>query len=193
MNGSRTLLAKRKEMNQKKKIAIVVGTRPDIIKVAPVIRAFQEKNIEFFTVHTGQHYSHELDKVFFDELGLPEPEYSLEIKSPAPHRQGLHTGRLLIEMEKIFLKELPDFVLVHGDTNSAFAGAVLSSKISTTRGSTGYFMRLGHLEAGLRSYDRSMPEEINRVVCDHLSDFLFAPTETAKQNALREDLGRRRA
>jgi UDP-N-acetylglucosamine 2-epimerase (non-hydrolysing) len=170
------------------RIAIVAGTRPDIIKLSPIIRRLEEKKTDYFVVHTGQHYSYELDKVFFEELKLPQPKYNLEIKSIAPHLQGTHTGRILIDMEKIFLEEKPDVVLVHGDTNSALGGALLASKISTTEEYTGYSIKIGHVEAGLRSYDRSMPEEINRVICDHLSDCLFAPTEIARQNCLKEGI-----
>lgn len=169
-----------------KKIALVVGTRPDIIKICPIIRYLEKAEADYFVIHTGQHYSYELDKIFFEELQLPQPKYRLDVKSVGPHRQGTHTGTLLLKMEGVLLKELPATVLVHGDTNSALAGALLTSKISTTKAYTGYSIKLGHVEAGLRSYDRSMPEEINRVICDHLSDYLFAPTESAKQNALRE-------
>lgn len=171
-----------------KKIALVVGTRPDIIKMCPVIRHLEKAKADYFVIHTGQHYSYELDKIFFEELQLPQPKYRLDVKSVGPHRQGTHTGTLLLKMEEVLLKELPAVVLVHGDTNSALAGALLTSKISTTKAYTGYDIKLGHAEAGLRSYDRTMPEEINRVICDHLSDYLFAPTESAKQNALREGI-----
>jgi UDP-N-acetylglucosamine 2-epimerase (non-hydrolysing) len=102
--------------------------------------------------------------------------------------QGTHLGNIMIEMEKVFLKEKPDVVLVHGDTNSAIGGALLASKISTTKDYTGYCIKLGHVEAGLRSYDRTMTEEINRVVCDHLSDYLFVPTELARQNVRKEGI-----
>lgn len=173
---------------KKRKIALVVGTRPDIIKTAPIIRYLEENKADYFVVHTGQHYSYELDKIFFEELQLPQPKYRLDVKSVGPHRQGTHTGTLLLKMEEVLLKELPDVVLVHGDTNSALAGALLTSKISTTKAYTGYNIKLGHVEAGLRSYDRTMPEEVNRVICDHLSDYLFAPTESARQNALKEGI-----
>jgi UDP-N-acetylglucosamine 2-epimerase (non-hydrolysing) len=170
------------------KVAIVAGTRPDIIKLSPIIRYLEKIKANYFVIHTGQHYSYELDKVFFQELSIPTPKYNLEIKSIAPHLQGTHTGRILIDMEKIFLEEKPDIVLVHGDTNSALGGALLASKMSTTKEYTGYSIKIGHIESGLRSYDRSMPEEINRVICDHLSDYLFAPTESAKKNMLKEGL-----
>lgn len=171
-----------------KKAALVIGTRPDIIKMSPLIRLFRKQKRSFFVIHTGQHYSFELDRIFFQELNLPEPEYSLSVKSTAPYEQGRHTGTIMIEVEKILLKELPGVVLVHGDTNSALAGALVTSKISTTKSYTGYSMELGHVEAGLRSYDRTMPEEINRVICDHLSDYLFAPTEHDRKNAEKEGI-----
>jgi len=174
------------------KIAIVMGTRPEIIKLGPVIKYLEEKKLDYFMIHTGQHYSYELDKIFFEQLRLPPPKYNLNIKSLAPHMQGTHTGMILIEMEKIFLEEKPGVVLVHGDTNSALSGALLASKISTTKEYTGYHMNIGHIEAGLRSYDRRMPEEINRIICDHLSDYLFCPTERAKQNAMKEGISEKK-
>lgn len=170
------------------KVAVVVGTRPDIIKIAPLVRYFELHKFNYFIIHTGQHYSYELDRIFFEELQLPQPKYPLEIKSLASHRQGYHVGKILLEMEPVLLDESPDVVLIHGDTNSALGGALLASKISTTKEWTGYGMKIGHVEAGLRSFDRTMTEEINRVVCDHLSDYLFAPTETARQNLLNEGI-----
>jgi UDP-N-acetylglucosamine 2-epimerase (non-hydrolysing) len=170
------------------KIAIIFGTRPEIIKMAPVIRECIKRNINFITIHSGQHYSYELDKIFFEELDLPTPNYNLNIKSKAPYRQAEHTGRMLIEIEDILLKEEPNILLVHGDTNTALSGALISKKISTTKNSTGKFICVGHVEAGLRSYDQFMTEEINRVICDHLSDFLFCPTKIAKDNILKEGI-----
>lgn len=172
------------------KIAIVVGTRPEIIKMAPVIQYCEQmkNSIEYFVIHTGQHYSYELDKIFFEELKLPQPKYRLEVKSVGPHKQGTHTGTLLLRMEEVLLKELPDVLLVHGDTNSALAGALLASKISTTKAYTGYSIKIGHVEAGLRSYDRTMSEEINRLIADHLSDYLFAPTPYGKECAIKEGI-----
>lgn len=173
---------------EKMKIAIVAGTRPDIIKLSPIIRCLEERKAYYFVIHTGQHYSYELDKIFFEQLNLPLPKYNLAVKSAGPHMQGTHLGNIMIEMEKVLLDEKPDVILVHGDTNSAIGGALLASKISTTKDYAGYSIKIGHVEAGLRSYDRTMTEEINRVVCDHLSDYLFAPTETARQNALKEGI-----
>jgi UDP-N-acetylglucosamine 2-epimerase (non-hydrolysing) len=175
-------------MQKSKKIGVVLGTRPCIIKLSPVIRYLEKNKMDYFVVHTGQHYSYELDKIFFEELNLPQPKYFLNIRSLSPYQQGTHTGQILIDMEKIFLKELPNTVIVHGDTNSALAGALLASKITTTKDYTGFCIKIAHVEAGLRSYDRSMPEEINRVICDHLSDYLFSPTKGTKENLKKEGI-----
>jgi len=158
------------------KVAIVLGTRPEIIKMSPIIRALEERGMEFFILHTGQHYSYNMDQVFFEQLKLPQPKYNLRVGS------GTHaeeTGRMMIGIEKVLFEEEPDIVLVEGDTNTVLAGALASVKVGVT---------LGHVEAGLRSSDRSMPEEINRIVADHVSDLLFAPTEVAKGNLLREGI-----
>jgi UDP-N-acetylglucosamine 2-epimerase (non-hydrolysing) len=158
------------------KVAIVLGTRPEIIKMSPIIRELEEKNMKFFILHTGQHYSYNLDQVFFEQLKLPQPKYNLRVGS------GTHaeeTGKMMIGIERILFDEKPDIVLVEGDTNTVLAGALASVKVGVT---------LGHVEAGLRSFDRSMPEEINRIVADHVSDLLFAPTEVAKRNLLREGI-----
>lgn len=160
------------------KFAIVLGTRPEIIKMAPVVKECQGRGAEFFILHTGQHYSYEMDRVFFTELRLPQAKYNLDVGS------GLHgeqTGRMLSGIERVLLKESPDLVLVEGDTNSVFAGALAATKLH---------IKVGHVEAGLRSGDRHMPEEINRILTDHVSDFLFAPTEEAKANLLAEGIAR---
>lgn len=170
------------------KIAIIVGTRPEIIKCSPVIRLCEKRGIDYFVIHTGQHYSYEMDKIFFEELHLPPPRYNLNIKSPAPFLQGEHTGRMLIEIEKILLSQMPSIVLVQGDTNTVLAGALATKKLSTTSSFTGLDIKLGHIEACLRSYSKDMPEEINRKIADHLSDFLYAPTDKAVENALRENI-----
>lgn len=144
------------------KIGIIVGTRPEIIKMAPVIRECQKRGIPYFIIHSNQHYSEEMDSVFFKELKLPAPHYNLGVGS------GLHsnqTGNILIEMEPILIQEKPDVVLVQGDTNTVLSGALAASKLG---------IKVGHIEAGLRSYDRTMPEETNRIMTDHISDFLFA-------------------
>jgi len=158
------------------KVAIVLGTRPEIIKMSPIIRGLEGRGMEFFILHTGQHYSYNLDQVFFEQLKLPQPKYNLRVGS------GTHaeeTGKMMIGIERVLLDEKPDIVLVEGDTNTVLAGALASVKVGVS---------LGHVEAGLRSFDRSMPEEINRIVADHVSDILFAPTEVAKRNLLREGI-----
>ena len=157
-------------------IAIILGTRPEIIKMSPVIRECEIKGSDYFTLHTGQHYSYNLDKIFFEELELPTAKYNLDVGSGSHAEE---TGKMLIGIEKILLEEKPDVVLVEGDTNTVLAGALAASKLH---------IKVSHVEAGLRSYDRSMPEEINRVLADHISDYLFAPTEKAKENLLREGI-----
>lgn len=157
-------------------IAIVLGTRPEIIKMSPVIRECERKGLDYFVIHTGQHYSYEMDKVFFNELELPHPRYNLDVGSGSHAEQ---TGRIMAGIEKIIAKEMPDIILVQGDTNTVMAGALVASKLH---------IKVGHIEAGLRSFDRNMPEEINRVVTDHVSDYLFAPTEIAKKNLIAEGI-----
>jgi len=157
-------------------IAIIVGTRPEIIKMSPIIRACQEGGIPFSILHTGQHYSYEMDRVFFDELELPPADHNLDVGSG---RHGEQTGRIMAGIEKVLVDEGPDIVLVQGDTNTVLAGALAAAKLH---------IRVGHVEAGLRSFDRWMPEEINRVVADHVSDLLFAPTDTARDNLLSEGI-----
>lgn len=169
-------------------VGFVLGTRPEIIKLCSLIRQCARRRIPYFVIHTGQHYSYEMDALFFKELALPEPKYRLNVRSKAPHRQGEHTGRMLIEIEAILLKELPSVLLVQGDTNSTLAGTLAASKISTTRSYTSFAIPVGHVEAGLRSYDRSMPEELNRFLADHLSDFLFVPTQKARRIAVGEGI-----
>ena len=158
------------------KISIVLGTRPEIIKMSPIIRECKRLGLDYFILHTGQHYSYSMDKVFFEQLELPEAKYNLEVGSGSHAEQ---TGKMLIGIEQVLQTEKPDVVLVEGDTNSLLAGALAACKLG---------VRVGHVEAGLRSYDRRMPEEINRVLADHCSDFLFAPTEKAKQILLHEGI-----
>ena len=174
------------------KLAFIFGTRPEIIKLSSCIRACIRKKISFIVIHTGQHYSRNMSKLFLQELDLPEPDYELAIRSKAPYRQGDHTGRMMIKLENILLKEMPDVLLVQGDTNSALAGALTASKISTTSSFTGFNIKVAHVEAGLRSYDRTMPEEINRVIADHLADYLFAPTAKAKEILLSEAISKKK-
>lgn len=158
------------------KICIILGTRPEIIKLSSIIRECQEKHLDFFILHTNQHYSENLDKIFFDELESPQPKHNLRVGSGGHAEQ---TGKMLIGIEKILLKEKPEIVLVEGDTNTTLAGALAASKIH---------IKVGHVEAGLRSYFREMPEEINRILADHISDFLFAPTKRAKEILLKEGI-----
>ena len=158
------------------KIAIIVGTRPEIIKMSPIIRECQRQELDFLILHTGQHYSYEMDRVFFENLNLPDPKYNLDVGSGS---HGEQTGKMLIGIEDIIFKEKTDIVLVQGDTNTVAAGTLAASKLG---------IKVGHVEAGLRSFDRKMPEEINRVLSDHLSDYLFAPTQESVNNLLEEGI-----
>ncbi len=158
------------------KIAIVVGTRPEIIKMSPVIRECEKRNIDFFILHTGQHYSRNMDSIFFEQLELPDAKYNLDIGSST---HGEQTGKMLIGIEEVLEGECPDIALLQGDTNTVLAGAVAASKLG---------IKVGHVEAGLRSYDRRMPEEINRVLTDHCSDYLFAPTEKSRETLIGEGI-----
>ena len=150
------------------KIAIVVGTRPEIIKMAPVVRACLDRGVPYLLLHTGQHYSFELDGVFVAELGLPAPHRNLEVGSGS---QSYQLAAVIEGLAPVLVEERPDVVLVEGDTNSVLAAALAANKSG---------IAVGHVEAGLRSYDRRMPEELNRVLTDHLADWLFAPTPGAR-------------
>jgi len=158
------------------KIAIMLGTRPEIIKMSPIIRECERLRLEYFILHTGQHYSYSMDRVFFEQLKLPQPRYNLDVGSGSHAEQ---TGKVLIGTEQALLKEHPDVLLVEGDTNTVLGGALAAAKLH---------IKVGHVEAGLRSYDRAMPEEVNRVLTDHCSDVLFAPTEQAQQILLKEGI-----
>lgn len=151
------------------KISIILGTRPEIIKMSPIIRECENQHLDYYILHTGQHYSFEMDKVFFNELKLPLPKYNLDVGS-GPH--GKQTAKMLDGIENILLENNPDVILVQGDTNTVLAGSLAASKLK---------IKIGHVEAGLRSFDKNMPEEINRIITDHISDYLFAPTEKSKQ------------
>lgn len=159
------------------KIVTVVGARPQIIKAAALSRAIRNSFAESITeiiIHTGQHYDANMSQVFFDELGIPQPNYNLNIGS-ATH--GVQTARMIEGIEKILLAEKPNFIVLYGDTNSTLAGTIAASKIH---------IPIVHIEAGLRSFNKSMPEEINRIMCDHASSLLFSPTKTGFSNLINE-------
>jgi len=155
---------------------IIVGTRPETIKLAPVIRAFRRLGVRPIVVHTGQHYDYELSRVFFQELDLGKPDYTFRT-GPGTHAE--QTAEVLVRIEKILLREQPDVTVVQGDTNTVLAGALASVKLK---------IPVAHVEAGLRSFDRTMPEEVNRVLTDHASEVLFSPTEEARRNLEREGI-----
>jgi UDP-N-acetylglucosamine 2-epimerase (non-hydrolysing) len=150
-------------------ILIVLGTRPEIIKISPIIHELERSASDFNILHTGQHYSYAMDQIFFEQLELPKTHYNLTVGSGTHAEQ---TGKMLIGIEKVLLDEQPDAVLVEGDTNSALAGAMAAVKLG---------IKVGHVEAGLRCYDKAMHEEINRIIVDHCSDLLFAPTQKSMQ------------
>lgn len=146
--------------------------------MAPIIKECIRREMDFFILHTNQHYSEKLSKIFFKDLELPKPKYNLNIGS------GLHgeqTGKMIIEIEKTLRKEKPDIILVQGDTNTVLAGVLAAAKMC---------IKIGHIEAGLRSYDNNMPEEINRIIADHCSDYLFAPTQKAKKILINEGIAK---
>lgn len=157
------------------RLASIVGARPQFVKLAVVSNALREQHEELI-IHTGQHYDHNMSAQFFDELAIPTPDYHLGIGSGF---HGAQSGRMLEAIEQVLMKESPDWVIVYGDTNSTLAGALAAAKLH---------IPVAHVEAGLRSYNRRMPEEINRVITDHLSDLLFCPTEAARRQANAEGI-----
>lgn len=161
-------------------IACVVGARPNFIKIAPLIAEMQRRGLSYRLIHTGQHYDCAMNDVFFEELEIPSPDVNLEIGSASQARQ---TGEALIKLEQELLDHRPDLVIVVGDVNSTLAGALAAAKLS---------IPVAHVEAGYRSYDRNMPEEINRVLVDQISEYLFAPTRDAVENLLAEGVSANR-
>lgn len=156
------------------KVATVIGARPQFIKAATVSRAFRKSGVEEIIIHTGQHFDANMSDVFFKEMEIPAPHHHLEINSLS---HGAMTGRMLEKIEEVLTQEKPEIVLVYGDTNSTLAGALAASKMH---------IPVAHVEAGLRSFDMNMPEEVNRILTDRISQYLFCPTETAVRNLMKE-------
>ncbi len=156
------------------RLLTVVGARPQFVKAAPVSHALAQAGIEEVLVHTGQHFDAAMSQVFFDELDIPAPRHNLEIHGGS---HGEMTGRMLGALEPVVMAERPDLVVVYGDTNSTLAGALVASKLH---------IPVAHIEAGLRSFNRRMPEEINRILTDHVSSLLLCPTQAAVQHLARE-------
>lgn len=157
-------------------IMVVAGTRPEIIKMAPIVRALQKSKIPLIFVHCGQHYDYNMSQQFIEELELPTPDYAYKVKA---YSQGTQTARIITHMERLLKKTSPKLVLVEGDTNGVLATALAALELR---------IPVGHVEAGLRSFDLRMPEEHNRRLTDHVSTYLFAPTEIAEKNLKRENV-----
>ncbi len=158
-----------------KKIIAIIGARPQFIKHFPLELASKGK-INLLSIHTGQHYNAEMSQIFFDELGMSKPDYMLEVGSGS---HGVQTGKMMIDIESVLLKEMPDGVIVYGDTNSTLAGSLVASKLH---------IPIFHIEAGIRSYNREMPEEVNRVLTDHVSSLMFVPSHIGVINLQKEGI-----
>jgi len=159
------------------KIVTIIGARPQIIKAAALSRAIKNKfnnSISEIIVHTGQHYDENMSNVFFTELNIPQPNYNLNVGSGS---HGKQTAKMIEGIEEILIKEKPNAIVLYGDTNSTLAGGIAASKIHVP---------VVHIEAGLRSYNKAMPEEVNRILCDHISTLLFSPTKTGYSNLIKE-------
>lgn len=159
------------------KLLLVIGTRPNFIKVAPLVEEFKKyRKIKSILVHTGQHYDYEMSQVFFRDFNIPKPNYNLGVGS---FSHACQMAKVIEKLERVVLKEKPDKIMVFGDVNSTLAGALVAAKLD---------IPVAHVEAGLRSYDKAMPEEINRLLTDHVSELLFCPTENAVKNLRKEGI-----
>ena len=160
------------------KIANVVGARPQFMKYFPISQAMEKSGVEDILIHTGQHYDYQMSEIFFNEFGMKKPDHHLGVGSG---KQGKQTAQVIEKIEEVFLEQKPDFVLIYGDTNSTLGAAVAAAKMH---------IPIGHVEAGLRSFNKYMPEEVNRIIADHVSTMLFCPSQTAIDNLKHEGIDR---